>query len=130
MRTAYTRDQGRLAARGPHRGGPSLELRLWRAGPFRLSDGHSRRRDLGCRARAGERSRADPPGRADRPIEDDPNLTDQRFLENPTRSYRTGDPLRVLGEVADWEPHPPEVLQHMLERLEELRRQGVEAIED
>ena len=32
--------------------------------------------------------------------------------------------------MADWEPHPPEVLQHMLERLEELRRQGVEAIED
>ena len=64
------------------------------------------------------------------PIEDDPNLTDQRFPGNPTRSYRTRDPLRVLGEVPDWEPHPPEVLQHMLERLEELRRQGVEAIED
>lgn len=64
------------------------------------------------------------------PIEDDPNLTDQRFPGNPTRSYRTRDPLRVLGEVPDWERHPPEVLQHMLERLEELRRQGVEAIED
>ena len=35
------------------------------------------------------------------PIEDDPNLTDQRFPGNPTRSYRTREPLRVVGEVTD-----------------------------
>ena len=64
------------------------------------------------------------------PIENDPNLTDQRFPGNPTRSYRTRDPLRVVGEVLDWTPHPPDVLQHMLDHLEELKRQGVEAIED
>lgn len=63
-------------------------------------------------------------------FEDDPNLTDQKFPGNPTRSYRTREPLRVLGEVLDWEPHPPEVLQHMLDHLEELKRQGVEAIND
>ena len=62
------------------------------------------------------------------PFEDDPNLTDQRFPGNPTRSYRTRDPLRVVGEVPDWEPHPPEVLQHMRDHLEELKRQGIQAI--
>jgi hypothetical protein len=64
------------------------------------------------------------------PIEDDPNLTDKKFPGNPTRSYRTREPLRVVGEVLEWEGHPPEVLQHMLDHLEELKRQGVEAIND
>lgn len=64
------------------------------------------------------------------PVEDDPNLTDQRFPGNPTRSYRTREAVRVVGEVEDWEGHPPEVLQHMREHLEELRRKGVEAVDD
>ena len=64
------------------------------------------------------------------PIEDDPNLTDKRFPGNPTRSYRTRQPLRVVGEVVDWEPHPPEVLQAMRDSLAELERLGVEAIND
>jgi hypothetical protein len=64
------------------------------------------------------------------PFEDDPNLTDQRFPGNPTRSYRTREPLRVLGEVEDWEPHPPEVLQAMRDHLAELERQGIEAINE
>jgi rifampin ADP-ribosylating transferase len=64
------------------------------------------------------------------PFEDDPNLTDKRFPGNPTRSYRTRDPLRVVEEVLDWEGHPAEVLQHMRDRLAELERQGVEAIND
>lgn len=64
------------------------------------------------------------------PFENDPNLTDQRFPGNPTRSYRTREPVRVLGEVEDWEPHPPEVLAHMRARLADLKAQGVEAIDD
>ncbi|WNB87119.1 NAD(+)--rifampin ADP-ribosyltransferase [Cellulomonas sp. ATA003] len=64
------------------------------------------------------------------PFEDDPNLTDTRFPGNPTRSYRTREPLRVVDEVTDWEGHPPEVLQHMRDRLAELERQGVEAIDE
>jgi rifampin ADP-ribosylating transferase len=64
------------------------------------------------------------------PFEDDPNLTDQRFPGNPTRSYRTRDPLRVVGEVTEWTPHPPEVLRAMLDHLAELTRQGVEAINE
>ena len=64
------------------------------------------------------------------PFENDPNLTDQRFPGNPTRSYRTREPLRVVAEVLDWEPHAPDVLQAMRDHLAELDRQGVEAIED
>jgi rifampin ADP-ribosylating transferase len=64
------------------------------------------------------------------PIEDDPNLTDTKFPGNPTMSYRTRHPLRVIGEITDWEPHPPEVLQHMRDRLDELKTLGVEAIND
>ncbi len=63
-------------------------------------------------------------------FEDDPNLTDKRFPGNPTRSYRTRDRLRVVDEVMDWEPHSPDVLQHMRDRLEELERLGIEAIND
>jgi len=64
------------------------------------------------------------------PIEDDPNLTDKKFPGNPTRSYRTRQPLRVVGEILEWEPHPPDVLETMRNRLEELKRLGVEAIND
>lgn len=63
-------------------------------------------------------------------FEDDPNLTNTRFEGNPTRSYRTREPLLVVGEVVDWEPHPPEVLQHMLDHLAELKAQGIEAINE
>jgi hypothetical protein len=64
------------------------------------------------------------------PIEDDPNLTDKKFPGNPTKSYRTRQPLRVIDEILDWEPHPAEVLQGMRNRLKELDRLGVEAIND
>ncbi|GCD20958.1 NAD(+)--rifampin ADP-ribosyltransferase [Cellulomonas sp. H30R-01] len=63
-------------------------------------------------------------------LEDDPNVTDQRFPGNPTRSYRTREPVRVVGEIADWVGHPPEQLATMRAHLDELDRQGVEAIED
>lgn len=64
------------------------------------------------------------------PMENDPNVTDQRYPGNPTRSYRTRDPLRVLEEVVGWEGHAPDVVQHMRDRLADLDRQGVEAIND
>jgi len=64
------------------------------------------------------------------PFEDDPNVTDKRFPGNPTQSYRTRSPLRVVGEVADWHGHAPEVLQEMLESLARLREQGLDVIED
>ena len=64
------------------------------------------------------------------PFEDDPNLTDKKFPGNPTKSYRTRDPLRIIGEVSDWTGHSPEQLTAMKDRLAHLERLGVEAIED
>ena len=64
------------------------------------------------------------------PIEDDPNLTDKRYPGNPTKSYRSRHPFRIVGEVMDWEGHPPERLREMHEHLEKLRQMGVEAIEE
>lgn len=64
------------------------------------------------------------------PFEDDPNVTNKKFPGNPTRSYRTRHPLRVVGEVADWTGHDPEVLRGMLDRLAQLREQGLDLIED
>lgn len=64
------------------------------------------------------------------PFEDDPNLTDKKFPGNPTKSYRSRDGLRIIGEVAGWEGHSPERLQSMRDHLAALDRLGVEAIED
>ncbi|MCD6012793.1 MAG: rifampin ADP-ribosylating transferase [Flavipsychrobacter sp.] len=63
-------------------------------------------------------------------IEDDPNLTDKKFAGNPTKSYRTKEPLRVTGEITDWQGHPAEQLKAMKDHLERLKEQGIEAIED
>jgi rifampin ADP-ribosylating transferase len=63
-------------------------------------------------------------------IDDDPNVTDQKLPGNPTKSYRTREPLRIVGEVNDWEGHSPEILQNMTDSLEELKRQGIEAINE
>lgn len=60
---------------------------------------------------------------------DDPNLTDKKFPGNPTKSYRSRAPLRIIGEVAEWEGHPPEVLQAMRDGLERLKREGAEIID-
>jgi len=62
-------------------------------------------------------------------IEDDPNLTDKKFPGNPTLSYRSREPLRVVGEVAAWEGHPSERLKEMKDHLERLKAEGVEAID-
>ncbi len=64
------------------------------------------------------------------PVADDPNLTDKKYPGNPTKSYRARDPLRVTGEVMDWKGHSPEELKAMNDHLEELKRLGIEAIED
>jgi Rifampin ADP-ribosyl transferase len=64
------------------------------------------------------------------PIEDDPNLTNKKFRGNPTKSFRSREPLRVTGEITDWQGHSPEVLKTMKEGLERLKRLGVEPIDD
>lgn len=64
------------------------------------------------------------------PIMDDPNLTDKKFPGNPTKSYRSREPLRVTGEVTDWQGHSPDVLKAMKDNLERLKQLGIEAIDD
>jgi rifampin ADP-ribosylating transferase len=64
------------------------------------------------------------------PVEDDPNLTDKKFPGNPTMSYRTAHPVKIVGEIAVWQGHSPEQLKAMKDGLEKLREQGIEAIED
>lgn len=63
-------------------------------------------------------------------IEDDPNLTNRRFPGNPTKSYRSRSPFRILGEVADWEGHSADQLEEMRNHLADLERRGIEAIEE
>ncbi len=62
--------------------------------------------------------------------ENDPNLTNMRFPGNATRSYRTREPLRVVGEVTGWKGHNPQVLQTMRDNIEKMKQQSVEAIND
>ncbi|MFZ6733417.1 NAD(+)--rifampin ADP-ribosyltransferase [Undibacterium sp. Ji42W] len=58
------------------------------------------------------------------------DLTDKKVPGNPTKSYHSREALKVVGEVKDWQGHPPEVLKAMKDHVEQLRRQGVEAIDD
>jgi hypothetical protein len=57
------------------------------------------------------------------PIEDDPDLTDKKYPGNPTLSYRSRDPLRVIGEVINWQSHSAEELNNMKAGVERLRQQ-------
>jgi rifampin ADP-ribosylating transferase len=63
-------------------------------------------------------------------LEDDPNVTDKKLPGNPTHSFRTREPLRVVGEVVDWVGHSPEKLQAMRDGLAALRGRGAAVIED
>ena len=62
-------------------------------------------------------------------IFDDPNLTDKKFPGNPTLSYRSREPLKVIAEVEDWNGHSAEQLEAMKHHLEALKAQGIEAID-
>jgi rifampin ADP-ribosylating transferase len=61
-------------------------------------------------------------------IEDDPNLTDKKFPGNPTLSYRSREPLRVIAEVTRWQGHPSERLQEMKDGLARLKAEGADSI--
>jgi rifampin ADP-ribosylating transferase len=64
------------------------------------------------------------------PMEDDPNLTDKKFPGNPTMSYRSEHPFKVVGEITIWQGHSPEQVKAMKDGLAKLAEQGIEAIED
>jgi rifampin ADP-ribosylating transferase len=63
-------------------------------------------------------------------IEDDPNVTDKKLPGNPTHSFRTREPVKIVGEIADWVGHSPEQLQAMRDGLADLKRQGRAVIHD
>ena len=60
-------------------------------------------------------------------FEDDPNVTNKKFPGNPTQSFRSGEPLRVVGELVDWVGHSPDKLQFMRGAVQ---RKGMGQIED
>lgn len=63
------------------------------------------------------------------PIMDDPNVTDKKFPGNPTRSYRSREPLRVIAEVTQWQGHAPERLQQMKDNIARLKAEGADIID-
>lgn len=64
------------------------------------------------------------------PVMDDPNLTDKKFPGNPALSYRSRDPLRVIGEVTNWQGHSPERLREMKDGLARLKAESADTIID
>lgn len=63
-------------------------------------------------------------------IENDPDLTDKKFPGNPTKSYRSIHPFKVLGEVSLWQGHPAEQVKAMKDALEKLKAQGIHSLND
>ena len=85
---------------------------------------------LNAAAWGAELAKGDGPGRIylvepTGPFMDDPNLTDRKFPGNPTKSYRSGKPLRVVSELLDWEGHSPGEIQAMKDAIA-----GLEPIDD
>jgi rifampin ADP-ribosylating transferase len=64
------------------------------------------------------------------PIENDPDLTDRKFPGNPTMSYRSQSPFKVVGEVTLWQSHPDEQVKAMKDALQKLKDQGINSLND
>lgn len=62
-------------------------------------------------------------------FEDDPNVTDKKFPGNPTKSYRSKQPLKIVAEVVKWEGHSSELLDGMIENIKRLSEMGIKAID-
>jgi rifampin ADP-ribosylating transferase len=63
-------------------------------------------------------------------IEDDPDLTDKKFPGNPTKSYRSTKPFKVVGEVTVWQGHSIDQVTTMKEHLVRLQEQGINSLND
>lgn len=63
-------------------------------------------------------------------FESDPNVTDKKFPGNPTRSYRSKSPLKIVAELASWERHSEEEINHMITSLRKLSEEGKNIIYD
>jgi hypothetical protein len=64
------------------------------------------------------------------PIEDDPDLTDKRFPGNPSMSYRSTHPFKVVGEVKVWQGHTQEEVRSIKEGIAKLIEQGIHSLND
>src|SRR5687768_16517538 len=64
------------------------------------------------------------------PIEVDPDLTDKKFPGNPTKSYRSSHPFKVVGEVSLWQGHPGDQVKSMKEHLQRLNEQGINSLNE
>lgn len=63
-------------------------------------------------------------------IEDDPDLTDKKFPGNPTKSYRSTEPFKVVGEVSAWQAHLAGQVEAMKDALKKLKEQGINSLND
>lgn len=63
-------------------------------------------------------------------VEDDPNVTNKRFAGNPTNSFRTKGPLKVIGTVTDWQGHTVQEIEARKEGIRKLMESGAQIIED
>jgi rifampin ADP-ribosylating transferase len=63
-------------------------------------------------------------------LEDDPNVTNKKFPGNPTMSYRSTAPFKVIGEVTIWQSHSPDQIKVMKDGLEKMRQMGGVVIEE
>ncbi len=121
---AAARDKSRPGGRRPAGARTPFELRRREDCQPRLRDGTLDAATWGAELAVGDgRGRiyiVEPLGA----MEDDPNVTDKKFPGNPTRSYRTCEPVKVVGELVDWVSHSPEQLQAMREGLADLGRRG------
>lgn len=63
-------------------------------------------------------------------VEDDPDVTDKKFKGNPTKSYRSTKPFRVIGEVSNWESHDANQVEIMKNNLKKLKEQGIKSLND
>ncbi|MCA0426406.1 MAG: NAD(+)--rifampin ADP-ribosyltransferase [Bacteroidetes bacterium] len=61
-------------------------------------------------------------------LENDPDLTDKKFPGNPTQSFRSKEPFRVIAEVVNWTPHAEELVQNMKAHLARLKESGIESL--
>jgi rifampin ADP-ribosylating transferase len=64
------------------------------------------------------------------PVEDDPNLTNKKFAGNPTMSYRSKAPCKIVGEITVWQGHGSAQVKARKDKLAELMQQGIAAIEE
>ena len=64
------------------------------------------------------------------PVEDDANVTDKKFPGNPTLSYRSQHPFKVVGEVSKWQGHTIEEVTAFKQQLEKLKEDGKHVILD